>query len=108
MKKLIVTMALAVTASSTFSADIKEADFFPAYNAWAPSESGCTLNGQNYMVGDTEQVNMQDLAKYEKITGYRAADGYAVIMLCTFLVDPSQQDYPKPELRQYVWVAYSY
>lgn len=108
MKKLIVTIALAVTASSTLSADIKEADFFPAYNAWAPSESGCTLNGQNYMVGDTEQVNMQDLAEYEQITGYRAADGYAVIMLCTFLVDPSQQDYPKPEQRQYVWVAYSY
>ncbi len=104
MNKLIITMCLAVFSSNASAS--KEAEFFAHYNAWERSDIGCELNGRYYEVGELEAVNLSDLKQYEAETGLRPSDGYAVMMMCTFLVEPTDEDYPKPDKRKFVWVAF--
>ncbi|MDA0146166.1 hypothetical protein OCT63_18225 [Vibrio sp. RW] len=79
------------------------------YNAWdTTSEEGCYHNGEFFHVGEIEAMNKADLDEYMSATGYRASDGYAVMMLCTYDVVPSLGDHPKPGDRTHKWVAYSW
>lgn len=101
VKTIVIT---ALTSGVAYAGENK----FKNYNAWQQSLSGCEYEGETYPVGYTQAVNDADLQAYEKNTGYRASDGYAVMMLCSFLVDPDMGDYPLPKERKFVWVAYSY
>ena len=50
-------------------------------------------------------MNHVELKEYRKITGFNASDGYAVMMICLYIVDPLSFDHPKVDARRYVWVA---
>jgi len=104
MKKTL--SAVFLTLSLVTSTSAAEKDFFPSYNAFNRNDLGCELNGERYKVGELAAMNSTDLDNFKKLTGYRAADGYAVMMMCSFIVDPSKQDYPTPDKRSFVWVAF--
>lgn len=103
VNKMIVSILLGLFTSSSIAS---EEVFFPSYNAWQESKTGCYLNGQQYQVGEIEAMNLEDLNDFKIETGFRASDGYAVMMMCSFLVEPSDEDYPLPNKRKFVWVAY--
>ena len=50
-------------------------------------------------------MNSKELKAYKNKTGFRASDGFAVMMECLYLVDPTKNDHPAPDKRKYVWVA---
>lgn len=45
-----------------------------------PLNQGCFINDKFYTLGSREQMNDEELKLYEKTTGFRASDGYAVMM----------------------------
>ncbi|MCG9576095.1 hypothetical protein L1D14_07560 [Vibrio tubiashii] len=104
MRSIVTFISLCMVATSSFA--INEEDYFPQYNAWRKSDAGCVFNGQKYKVGELEAMNLTDLRSFEKESGGRASDGYAVMMMCSFVVIPEEEDYPIPNKRKYVWVAY--
>lgn len=79
------------------------------YNAWLPDDSkGCLFEGEKYEFGHLLAMNIDELDAYKANTGYRASDGYAVMMVCSYLVDPRIGDHPVPDEREYKWVAFSW
>lgn len=81
---------------------------YPEYDARIESPSGCKLNNKTYKVGHIKALNENDMKRFEVDNGVSASDGDAILMMCSFIVKPSEGDYPHPEQRQHVWVAYSY
>lgn len=105
--KVISPLITLLLSNGVHSKTVTEEMFFPHYNAWDRGEEGCVFNGQVYNVGDLEAVNQSDLQAYKAQSGgIRASDGYAVLMMCSYLVTPDDHDHPKPEDRRFVWVAY--
>lgn len=100
--KLMILMTLLFMACTAHSED----DFFTHKNAYIqPPQFGCKIGGKFFSVGTRKQMNHKELALYKERTGYRASDGYAVMMQCLYVVDPLQSDHPRPDKRVFVWVA---
>jgi|TARA_R110002060_G_scaffold78357_1_gene91413 hypothetical protein len=70
-----------------------------------PIDKGCYIKDRFFAVGTRNQMNRAELALFKKKTGFRASDGYAVMMMCIYIVDPLSDDHPHPNVRRYVWVA---
>lgn len=107
---LFVAAVLAIIMLATFKqARANEFTFDKEYQAWeTTSTEGCELNGEFYKVGELESMNKVDLDEFKRITGYRANDGYAVMMMCTYRVDSTSNDHPPVNERTYEWVAFSW
>jgi len=93
MKYALIFVAFGLISGYTQSAEAKEA--------------GCMLNGTLQRVGAMEAVNDLEIAEREG-KGEYVPDGEAVMMRCTFLVDPKAEKWPAPEKRVYKWVAFSW
>ena len=103
----IFTLIFASLFLITFSSFAEE-NFFSTKNAYIQPEGvGCTIKGSDklFPVGFRKQMNHVELKEYRKITGFNASDGYAVMMICLYIVDPLSFDHPKVDARRYVWVA---
>ena len=102
MKLFIVGLFILLFSSLTTA----EENFFTLKNAYKQTaEHGCYIKGDLFAVGTRKQMNHVELAEYKKLTGYRASDGYAVMMQCLYIVDPLSVDHPVERERKYVWVA---
>jgi len=102
--KLSILLSLLLVCFNTAAED----KFFSLKNAYhQPVDQGCTIKGKDkiFAVGSREQMNHKELSLYKEKTGYNPSDGYAVMMICLYLVDPNAVDHPKVKDRKYVWVA---
>lgn len=79
---------------------------FAAFNIQA-KDIGCVYNGDYYKVGDMQTMNSKQLAERVK-AGEEISDADAVLMQCTYLVNPSEPAHPDLSERQYVWVAFDW
>lgn len=108
---LFLAAVLAIILLAIFK-EAKAADvrtFDKVYQAWETnSTEGCELDGQFYNLGEIEAMNKADLEDFKQMSGYRASDGYAVMMMCTYNVDPAANDHPAVNERTYSWVAFSW
>lgn len=91
--------------SAQVAADDQSIEFTPKQAFVRDANGGCLIGDEKFEVGTRRQMNKAELAAYETKTGYRASDGYAVMMICLYLVDHLKNDHPMPKNRQYVWVA---
>jgi hypothetical protein len=95
---LLTFMSLAQAQTDTDLISPKQADL-------QPENQGCKLGDKVFPIGRRKQMNHQELVDYKIATGYRASDGYAVMMMCSYIVDASHNDHPTPKKRVYLWVA---
>ncbi|KAB0482437.1 hypothetical protein F7Q91_03245 [Vibrio chagasii] len=102
----MTTLSMAILLSHSIGA--KEPKLGP-YNAWNVEESeGCTYNGEKFAFGELKAMNQPELEEFKVSTGYQASDGYAVLMICSYLVNPQSNDHPPSKARDYRWVAFSW
>jgi hypothetical protein len=106
---LLAVLAIILFAIFKEARAADEVTFDKVYQAWeTTSTEGCQLDGQFYKVGEIEAMNKADLADFKQMSGYRASDGNAVMMMCTYNVDPTSNDHPPVNERTYAWVAFSW
>lgn len=72
---------------------------------------GCDLNGKEYSPGtllpiDKDNPKTKDWhEKFSAENGVPPDGGAFKMMMCSYLVNPGDKDYPKESDRKYVWVA---
>jgi len=96
---------VAVTVFSPVFGD--ESSFLEHSNSWEKDPYGCELEGKQFPVGKMLAMNRKDIVKHQINGGY-VSDGEAVMMICTYLVDPISSDHPKVGERDYRWAAFSW
>lgn len=84
-----------------------EPQFLAHSNSWEKDSYGCELEGMNFQVGEMLAMNRKAIIEHESNGGY-VSDGEAIMMICTYLVDPMSSDHPKVGERNYKWVAFSW
>tara|TARA_R110002072_G_scaffold303138_1_gene495390 strand:- start:3909 stop:4232 length:324 start_codon:yes stop_codon:yes gene_type:complete len=76
-------------------------------NSWDEDRNGCMLNEKRYPVGKMLAMNRALIESHQNNGGF-VSDGDAIMMRCTYLVDPLAEDHPKVAEREYRWVAFSW
>ncbi|MGF1826827.1 hypothetical protein [Vibrio splendidus] len=111
-KRTVIATTVKLTLLLMTALDVHASEEEPElgpYNAWQSDDSkGCNYEGEKYEFGHLLAMNLDELEAYKANTGYRASDGYAVLMVCTYLVDPLAGDHPVVDERDYKWVAFSW
>ena len=85
----------------------ENAAFLEHSTSWEDDLGGCELDGKTYQVGEMLAMNRKAIDEYKSKGGY-VSDGEAIMMKCTYLVNPLSSDHPKVSDRDYRWVGFSW
>jgi len=108
VKRISVCAMLLISSFIVSVVSYAESSAFLEHSAsWEDDSNGCELEGKTYPIGEMIAMNRNEIEAHEKQGGY-VHDAEAIMMKCTYLVDPMASDHPAVGKRDYRWVAFSW